>query len=309
MVSSKTKSLFTAGTIFVTITWLVAYLLHTPNDTLTLVFCDVGQGDGIYINLPNGDDVVIDGGPNDKILQCLGKNMPFWDRTIEIVVLTHAQSDHLNGLIPLLKRYDVDYFISSPIGNTTKGYQQLTSLIKEKGIPVKNLYAGDTIKIPPVSLRALWPSKEYIASKIDPRKSAIISANHGSVLGASTSHSDLNDFSLVLELNYGEFQALLTGDADEEIQDDIMRASTINPVEIFKVPHHGSKYGILEEYLDKANPKHSIVSVGKNRWGHPTEEIIHKLEIRNTKLYRTDRQGDITIISDGNQYKILTAND
>jgi competence protein ComEC len=301
-----------------------------PDGKLRLVFCDVGQGDGIYIGAPGGEDILIDGGPNRKILECLGRNMPFWDKRVEIVVLTHPQADHLNGLIDVLERYKVGYFVTSPIGNETKGYRKLKELIEEKGVSVRNVYTGDKIKLKTQSskfktkpelpitnyqlpreteFRVLWPSRKFIAENISAGEKITYSDKHvqtflsNSVLGVSTAHKDLNDFSVVLELKFGEFEALLGGDADEGIQGNILAANSwdIGPVEVFKVPHHGSKYGILKEYLDEVEPIFAVVSVGKNRWGHPDKSILEKLEVRGLRIWRTDKNGDVKFTTDGKQ--------
>ncbi|MFQ5561898.1 MAG: ComEC/Rec2 family competence protein [Nitrospinota bacterium] len=353
-----------AGVIIV---WSILYIFYLPDGNLRVTFCDVGQGDGIYIDLPDGKDVLIDGGPGRAVLECIGERMPFWDRKIEVVDLTHPQADHLGGLVEVLRRYEVGVFVSGPIGNETKGYKELVEAVRERNVQVKNVYAGDDIKmkitnrrnqivnkfqIPnfklqtrsklsiinyqlpkEISFRILWPSRKYIAGnvtgkslqnqthvrpKLKREKYGLQERAEGeilqndtyvreelkreNVLGLSTEHSDLNDFSLVLEVKFGEFEVLLTGDADEEIQDEIMAASDVDSVEIFKVPHHGSKYGILDEFLEKSKPVFAVVSVGKNRWGHPSPEVIRRLGDRRIRVLRTDRNGDVTIVSNGKQY-------
>lgn len=276
---------------------------------MRLVFCNVGQGDGIYIDLPDGSDVLIDGGPDKKMLECLGRNMPFWDRKIEMIFLTHPEADHLNGLVEVLGRYDVEYFVSSPIGNNTKGYQSLVKTIEEKKVQIKNAYAGEIIKFKTdegkeAQFRILWPSREFLKENIS--QYAYSQESLGNILGVSTNYDNLNDFSTVLELKFGDFEALLGGDADQEIQDDILRVATLKPVEVFKIPHHGSKYGIFDEYLEKANPDFAVVSVGKNPWGHPTKEILQKFKSKQIPVYRTDQQGEIKFTTDGKQIEITS---
>lgn len=295
--------------------WGVLYLSYLPDGKLRLVFCDVGQGDGIYIDLPDGRDVLIDGGPNRKILQCLGKNMPFWDRKLELVVLTHPQADHLNGLIEAVKRYQISYFVSTPIGNETKGYRELIGEIKKQGIEVGNVYAGDNIKFKvntklpitnyelsgEVAFRVLWPSREFVAKNTQIKQISTDLTDRQAVLGMSTERDDLNDFTIVMELRFGEFEALLTGDAGEEIQDDILAVAEVKDVEVFKIPHHGSKYGILDEFVTKAVPRFAVVSVGKNPWGHPSKEILGRLENWDIEVYRTDKNGNVKFTTDGKQ--------
>src|SRR3989344_8210677 len=104
---------------------LFSFLGSLPDGTLHIVFCDVGQGDAAYIRFPDGRDMVVDGGPNDRVIACLGRHMPFWDRHIDMVAMTHPQKDHMQGLIAVFERFDVDYFLRSDIGNTTEGYQRL----------------------------------------------------------------------------------------------------------------------------------------------------------------------------------------
>ncbi|MBL7159572.1 MBL fold metallo-hydrolase [Candidatus Microgenomates bacterium] len=271
-----------------------------------LIFCDVGQGDAILIR-KNTFEILIDGGPDNKVLACLSENMAFWDKEIEIMVLTHPEADHLNGLIPVLERYQVNNFISSPAGNTSAGFKKLKSLIEEKEIPVKNLYTGGKISFEGLELFALWPEKEWLLSKLDSSElaaPAYADASAGkAVLGAQTSNNR-NDFSLVFHLKYGQFDALLTGDADERVQDEIMEASVVSEVKVFKVPHHGSKTGMIDEYLESASPELAVISVGKNRWGHPTKEILERLRYLDIEILRTDQEKEIEIVTDGKSWQI-----
>jgi len=290
------KTVYLIITVLMLITIFSQFL--TPNNNVRIIFCDVGQGDGIYIDLPKDVDIVIDGGPNNKILECLGRYMPVWDRKIEIVVLTHPQADHLNGLIEVVKRYEVEHFITSPIGNTTKGYTKLVEAIQEQQIAIKNVYTGDRIKLGEITLQTLWPSRAYVANS----SNAEISEN---ILGVSTTNADLNDFSVVLQFTYGEFDAVFSADADENIQDEILAANTkLQPVEIFKIPHHGSSSGLLDEFIDQFEPIFAIISVGKNQWGHPTTELLSRLSSRSIPVLRTDINGDIVIVTNGQQYWI-----
>src|SRR5574341_1833681 len=108
---------------------LFSFIATLPDGKLHLVFCDVGQGDAAYVRFPDGRDMVVDGGPNDKVLGCLGNHMPFWDRHIKIVVMTHPQKDHMQGLISVLDRYRVDYFVRSDVANDTEGYKKLMEVV------------------------------------------------------------------------------------------------------------------------------------------------------------------------------------
>ncbi|MBI5452548.1 hypothetical protein HY945_03730 [Candidatus Gottesmanbacteria bacterium] len=309
------KKYFFLG-IFIGIILLISYLFTLPDGKLHIVFCNVGQGDAAYIRAPNNQDMLIDGGPDDKVLTCLGKNMAFYDRTIDIVLLTHPQKDHLQGLLSVIQRYNVKYFVIGVEGNETEGYKKLITLLKERKIPIKNLYTGDQFAFGKVKFSVLWPEKNWVASHtkeqvaiktprmVAPPKAGtppMVKESEGVVLGLSTD-TELNDFSYFLDLKYGSFSVLFPGDGDIHIQRDVMKTNSLSRVDVLKFPHHGSKTGILSEFLDVIKPKLAIISVGKNSYGHPTNEAMELLSRRAIELKRTDREGDIEIVSDGQNY-------
>ena len=244
------KPLFWLSLLFVLV---CAFIFSLPDGRLHLVFCDVGQGDAILISYLQ-NQVLIDGGPDNKILECLSKKMPFWDRKIEMIVLTHPEKDHETGLIDVLKRYSVKYFVSNNL-------QKSSTSVK----------SGDQIKIGPLRFLVLWPPKNYGMT------------------------NELNDSSVVLKLSFGYSQALFTGDISEKIEQQI----DLEEIEILKVAHHGSKFSTSKEFLSKIKPKLAIISVGENRFGHPTPEVLERLKQAGVKVLRTDQQGNIEIVSDG----------
>lgn len=274
------------------LTWL--FIFSYPDDQLHLIFCDVGQGDAILISR-RFTQMLIDGGPDESVLKCLSENMPFWDKTIEVVALTHPQADHLSGLIAVLGRYQVEYFFSPPAGNKSAGYNKLVQLVQsDPSIKVRNVYEGDSIKLGGLVLETLWPEKDWTLAQL---------GLGGVVLGASTSRN-LDDFSLVFLLKFGDFDALLTGDADSRIQNEILETVCIEPVEILKIPHHGSKYSMIDEFLQTTNPDLAIMSVGKNSFGHPADELLNQLQAAKVNFLRTDLKGTIKIVSDGQKWGI-----
>lgn len=274
-----------------------------PDNKLHVYFCDVGQGDSIYIRFPSGQDMLIDGGPDNKVLNCLGKAMPFYDRQIDLVVLTHPQADHLTGLIPVIERYKVLYFVSSPAGNSTAGFGKLKDLVSLKKIEVKNLYSGEKIEFGEASFTSIWPEKSWAYTKLN------LTLNSGtSVLGAQTTSGDVNDFSEMGILNYKNFDILFAGDGEENIQKKIL-GENLNlkdaKVEILKVPHHGAKTALLPEFVKRFAPEMAIISVGKNNnYGHPSSNIIKMLQDLGIKIERTDEKGTIEIVSGGEGYTI-----
>lgn len=287
---------------------LFTFLTTLPDGKLHVFFCSVGQGDGTYIKLPDGRDMVVDGGPDNKILDCLSRHMPFWDRHINLVLMSHPQKDHFQGLIEVMRRYNVDYFLRSDVVNATQGYGQLMGVVGEKHISVKYLTGGERIDVGPTTLSVIWPSREQIAkgnreslSSARPPLAASqgVALQESAVLGMQ-SDGELNDFSVVFWLRYGSFDALFPGDADIHVENEYIGEKLAdNQVEVLKVPHHGSKTGMNKAFVDWLKPKLAVISVGKNSYGHPSEEAIDMLRKEDGKIMRTDKDGDVEVVSDG----------
>ncbi len=294
---------------------LFTFLGSLPDGKLHIVFCNVGQGDGAYIRFPDGRDMVVDGGPDDKMLGCLGKHMPFWDRAIDIVLMTHPQKDHMQGLISVFERYSVDTFVRSDVDNTTEGYKKLEDIVRQKNVSVRFETEGQTITVGPARVEFLWPSQEQIAkgkeATLATRETQATQegkANQGAhdlkVLGAVT--GDLNNYSLVFHLRYGTFDTVFTGDADQHVEYQyIGKKLSDDRVEVLKVPHHGSKTGMTDEFIQWVKPALAVISVGKNSYGHPSEKALGQLAAVGTRVLRTDQEGDIEIVSDGKGWKVI----
>lgn len=264
------------------------------DNRLHLVVCDVSQGDGIYIRTPGGSDILIDGGPDDSILNCLSKHMPFWDRDIEVVVLTHPHADHLTGLISVLKRYNVIHYFTENVKNNTLVYNKLQAALAVKNLTAKYTFSGDRIDFADKSsLLTVWPDKDWFENqKLQDSQNS----------GKDNFSLDVNGFSVISLLSYGKFKALLTGDAGVLIEEQI--AKTVGKIDVLKVPHHGSKTGISSLFLEEISPKLAIISVGaKNRYGHPAKEILDLLQKYNVKILSTDKNGEIEIVSDGKTFQ------
>lgn len=286
---------------------LFSFFFSLSDGKLHIFFCDVGQGDAAYIRAPNNQDMLIDGGPDTSVLNCLGRHMPFYDRTIDVVMLTHPQKDHLQGLVSVLQRYEVKNAVLGVESNQTDGYQRLVQEIKNKNIPVKNLFTGDKFSLGSVAFEVLWPEKKWVAQHLLPPLSDLSHLSNSRVLGFSTD-TDLNFFSYFLHLKYGSFSSLFTGDGDIRIQGEIMKEVVLPGVNILKYPHHGSKYGASEDFLKLVNPDLTVISVGKNPWGHPTHETLDLLAKLAIPFKRTDQSGDVEIISDGKGWVVKSDN-
>lgn len=303
---------------------LWAAVFSLPDNRLHLVFCDVGQGDAILITYKE-TQVLIDGGPDNRVLGCLANNMPFWDRKIELVVLSHPQSDHFTGLIDVIKRYNISQFVINSVVNDSAGFWEFYKAVLAEEAKIYSPQAGDRLKLGPINLKVLWPKEKLGDSWIwsEEARNAFFAHENAksnssptrtgkafkfaqkdyfapSVLGATFSSDKINETSIVLELSFGNFEALFTGD----IGFDIEKQLGLAPVEVLKIAHHGSKYSTDKSFLEKVAPALAVISVGKNRFGHPTKEVIEKLRDLDIKILRTDQGGEIKIVSDGKNWHV-----
>lgn len=287
--------------IFTGLVVLFQFIGTLTDRTLKIIHCDVGQGDASYIRFPDGKDMVVDGGPNDAVISCLSKHMPFYDRHIDIVLLTHPQKDHMQGLLTILDRYEVGVFIRSDIENNTEGFKKLLDIVSKKHIPIQFVTSGDRIIIGNAVINVLWPSTDQIT-----RMKPLIASEtdiSGQVMGVST--GELNDGSIVFWLRYGNFDEVFTGDADTHIEKNYIGVPlSVDGIEVLKVPHHGSKTGMSESYVSWLKPKLGVISVGKNSYGHPADLMLNMLERVHVGIKRTDQGGDIEIVSDGKKWHV-----
>jgi len=275
--------------IFSLIIVFVIFLSSFFDQRTKIVFCNVGQGDAAYIRVNNEIDVLIDAGPDKSVLSCLGKYMPFWDRKIEMAFLSHPNNDHYNGYFFIVDRYKIDKFITVNTNNliVSKTYKKLIEKIKNKNIPVLFKYSGDKMifgrglinQTPTFTF--FWPHKNFKSSNDNDFSSVILFSFVG-VLPASPAGGHEKPFRL-----------LFTGDASPFVMDRLSHSS-IGKVDMLKIPHHGSKNGLTKKFLDLADPKVAVISVGKNNsYGHPSNYIMDILKAKNINIRRTDVEGDI----------------
>lgn len=271
-----------------------------PDNKLHLIICDVGQGDAILLQ-KRFIQVLIDGGPNKKVLECLSDNMPFWDKEIELVVNTHQEKDHIAGLVSVIERYSVDRIVINSLTSDTEVFRQFHQLVLEKGIPVYSPEKEDKIMIDELALQVLWPETKLGDLALWEKKLAPETYEQTSqVLGAFG--DNMNESSLVLHLRYGKFDALLTGDIGSQTESQI---EVPQGIEVLKVPHHGSKYSSSEAFLQQVRPVLAVISVGKNPWSHPTEEVLEKLKNLGIKILRTDKDGEVEITTNGQTWQVF----
>lgn len=291
---------FFASGIITGLIVLVSFLTSFSDSTLTMVFCDVGQGDSMYVRFPDGRDMLVDTGPTKKVLSCLSRHMPFWDRTIDVVVATHPEADHIGGLSEILSRFEIGYLVRSDIRSESETAKKVEEMVQKHHIEQKLVTAGDRVQIGDVTLLIQWPTKDQVMKM---KKGASIASTPSgpSILGAST--GNLNEGSVVMLLSYGTFDALLMADADSGVNGKFITSVTPNDglVDVVKIPHHGARLALSDSVIPilfHGNPI-AIISVGKNSYGHPNPELLKKLTQAGAQIFRTDEEGDIVISSDG----------
>lgn len=263
---------------------IAVYDLSQPN-FLEVSFFDIGQGDAIFIETPKGHQILIDGGPDSTILEKLGKKMPFWDRTIDLVILTHPSADHLKGLLMVLKWYQVERILWTGIEVDTFVYQQWLELIAKEDAVLFIAQSGQRIKMGKnIYLDILHPNENLKGQKIKGGRA-------------------INNTSIVSRLIFGQNSFLFTADIEKQAEKELVGREVYLNSEVLKVAHHGSKTSSSEEFLAAVSPEKAIILVGKdNRYGHPHKEVLERLEKFNIKTFRTDLNGDVKIISNGINY-------
>lgn len=262
--------------------WAVVYELN-KTQFLEVNFFDIGQGDAIFIETPKGYQILIDGGPSSVILEKLGKEMPFWDRTIDLVVLTHPERDHISGLIEVLKRYRVDFILWTGILRNTGEYKEWKRLIEEEIVQVKIAKADQKIFFPETFLDVLYPFEDLEGKDF----------------------KNTNNTSIALRLVFNNHSFIFTGDLYKSVERKLVDRGLYLDSNVLKVGHHGSKTSSCEEFLEKVKPEIAVISAGKeNPYNHPHPEVLEVLDKYDITVLRTDIDGDIKIISDGENMEI-----
>lgn len=267
-----TLALLAGVTIFI---WYLA--LQATSSQLTVAFLDIGQGDAIYIEGPNGNQILIDGGADTKVLARLGEVMPLGDRSIDVVIGTHPDKDHIGGLPDVLKRYYVSYVFEPGMANDTAAWDAFLQAIADEHAGHIIARRGMEIDLGQgVMLSILFPDKQ-IAGK------------------------ETNAASIVAKLSYGAVGVMLTGDAPQSVEDHLVTLDGGNlKSDILKAGHHGSKTSSAPQFLDAVRPAYGIISAGKgNPYGHPHKEVVSALTERNVRTLSTIDRGTIIFTSDG----------
>ena len=262
-----------------------ASVLALPDERLQIHFLDVGQGDAILVRTPEGHTVLVDGGPDPLVLASqLGKILPFWQRRIDMLVLTHGDSDHLAGLLPLVDQYRIESVLEPPGMPESALLTQWHASLASHGIIPRQVWLGAQVRLgSEVSLQMLSPDLEL----------------------ASSADASTNTGSLAMQISMGRCRVLLMGDADELAESRMLQQGGITPSLLLKVAHHGANTATSEAFLEVALPQYAVISVGEdNRFGHPEPAVLDRLVQAGCRVYRTDQVGTIRLSTDGSRYWI-----
>lgn len=242
------------------------------NQKAEAIFLNVGQGDAMLVKLPGDIQILIDAGPSDKIVSKLSEHLPFYDKDIELVLLTHPQSDHLQGFLEVFKNYNVKNLIFAGINYESQTYKNFLALVKQENTKVYLAKTDDIISYgkSPV-LKIIWPQ-------------AII-------LGQN--FKNVHEANIVSQLNLGNKKFLLMGDADIALEERLIKSNALENIDVLKVGHHGSKTSTSQTFIKKVQPEEVVISVGKNSYGHPTATVLDRLNQISAKIFRTDMAGDV----------------
>lgn len=245
---------------------------------------DVGQGDAILAQTPYGHNILVDGGPNAAAAGLLPAYLPWYDRTIDLMVLTHPHDDHVGGLVPVLERYEVEQVVYTGVVHPSPVYMEWLKLLRQKEISVKLAGREQSIGLgPDCRLDIIFP--------------------FGSLAGQAP--ANLNNSSIVIYLLYGNNSFLLAGDIEKEAEEELLSGNLA--ADMVKIPHHGADTSSGQAFIDSVKADYAIISVGAdNKFGHPSRRVIKRLERSGMEIYRTDINGTVTVGSDGNNILIET---
>lgn len=263
--------------------WLGFFI--SKSDGLThIYFLDVGQGDSILITMPNQKTILIDGGPSPSVVANIDAVLPFWKRNIDLMILTHPHADHAAGLIEVAKRYRIDRFLYNGVRYDTYTYNTLIDLLNNQGVDVIIAKSGMKYNFGTCELNVLYSGTSDMV------------------------FSDVNDTSVVSQLNCDKFNAFFPADVSINIEQQLISSGALNDLEVLKVGHHGSKYSTSENFLDVIKPEIAVLTLGKNKFGHPHKTTIDKLEKSGANIYSTFENGMIEIVTDGVKYLVKAKN-
>ena len=283
---------------------LVTGVFHVwwPMGQLQVIFCDVGQGDATLVQYGNLQ-VLVDGGPDAKVLNCLGEHMPYFDRTIELVLASHQDSDHIGGLNSVFANYRVKQLVWNGEAKETADFLAFNQAIQREKVEGMTTFVpvhGQRVKIgTDLVLNYLFPRVAPLPEINQTSPDCETHLQDISLLQSKQEYGS-NNGSIVLFIEYKQVNILLMGDLEASGELTLNCLDLLDPTSIVKVGHHGSKSSSSQVFVDKTQPEFAILSVGKNnRYGHPVPEVMSRYDAVGSIILRTDLLGSIVLLSDG----------
>lgn len=251
---------------------------------LKIYFFDVGQGDAIFIQAPNGSQVLVDGGPDAAVIERLQEVMPLSDRSLDAVVVSHPHSDHLAGLIDVLGAYEVGTVLEAKEEYDSATFREWRAAVQKEGSAQVEAAVGKVLELGGgLTLTVVYPAESFQQKML----------------------KEVHEANVTVLVKYQELEVLLTGDMESDAEQMLITAGAPIDVDVLKIGHHGSKTSTSAAFLSATTPQVAIISVGaKNRYGHPAPSTTSRLENFGIKYYRTDINGTVRLISDGERYVI-----
>ncbi|MCA9359331.1 MBL fold metallo-hydrolase [Candidatus Kaiserbacteria bacterium] len=277
----RTRLLFLI--LFLSVNISLIILTYAPAESaeqnLVVRFLDVGQGDSIHVVTPDGFEVLVDGGATASVLRKLSQGRSFFDRKIDMVVATHPDSDHIAGLVDVMKRYEVEYIFRTNNINVTPASVAFDDYAEKEKAKVVMVQAGQVVRV------GASTTIEFFAPEGD------------------TANWPSNNSSIVLCVTYGDIDFLLTGDAPKAVEENIVRLYGDRlESEVLKLGHHGSDTSSSQTFLDVVKPEVAVVSAGKeNRYGHPHPKVLERILGSGIDVVSTAESGTITFVTDGSR--------
>ncbi|MBN2101220.1 MBL fold metallo-hydrolase [Candidatus Dojkabacteria bacterium] len=281
--------------------WLIIIWIKDVRDnSLSVVFLDVGQGDSIIVRAPDGWTMLIDGGGGDYVLSQLGKVLPPWVRKIDVILLTHPHADHLRGLLEVIERYEVEEIWWNPVYYQFSEYDFFVDSVGEIGVAVDSEVSRYVNR--DVSIEVLWPLSED-GNGISEEE--MLWCDEHNILCSSRFDDNVNNDSVVIFLSYQDFDLLLMGDAEYEVEEVLLKIGSLHDVEVLKAGHHCSRTASSEEFIGVVRPELAVCSCGEgNKFGHPHKETLNNFDEFGVEYLRTDKIGNVVLKSDGEKWWI-----
>lgn len=254
---------------------LAVLIWQLPDDKFHMYFLNIGQGDSTLIKTPENHQILIDGGPKNYVLQQLDQVMPFFDKNIDLVVITHPHADHIDGLVEVLKRYEVNAILMTGVDYKSPSYDEFLKIVATKNIQTYIAKNDDDFRFGTVTFDVIYPNKSILGKRF----------------------INLNNSSIVAKVLYAGKTILMTGDMAFEEEAALIKTGLNLKADILKVGHHGSKTSTSQEFLKLVKPEIAIIQSGKgNSFGHPSKESLDRLKAAGAQqIYRNDIDGRIEI--------------